>query len=91
MKTETHHFAEYVSPGHPDRLADAIAEGIVDHGMAIDSRALVGVEVAVHPNKVFIDGRVPCMKHGGHRLDESTHPVLCYLIRTNEQRSGYQI
>jgi len=21
--------AEYVSPGHPDRLADAIAEGIV--------------------------------------------------------------
>ena len=22
-------FAEYVSPGHPDRLADAIAESIV--------------------------------------------------------------
>ncbi len=58
MKTETHHFAEYVSIGHPDRLADAIAEGIVDHAMAIDSRALVGVEVAVHTNKVFIDGRV---------------------------------
>jgi len=52
------HFAEWVSPGHPDRLADAIAERIVDHALSLDPRALVGVEVAVHTHRVFVDGRV---------------------------------
>ncbi len=52
------HFAEWVSPGHPDRLADAIAERIVDRALGLDPRALVGVEVAVHTNRVFVDGRV---------------------------------
>ena len=55
---KTHHFAEYVSPGHPDRLADAIAEGIVTAATATCPEALVGVEVAVHTNHVFVDGRV---------------------------------
>ncbi|MCY2958534.1 MAG: methionine adenosyltransferase domain-containing protein [Planctomycetota bacterium] len=52
------HFAEWVSPGHPDRLADAIAERIVDHALALEPRALVGVEVAVHTRRVFVDGRI---------------------------------
>ncbi|NBV33536.1 MAG: hypothetical protein EBR81_07055 [Proteobacteria bacterium] len=51
-------YAEYVSPGHPDRLADAIAEGIVTEAVRQRPDALVGVEVAVHRDVVFIDGRV---------------------------------
>lgn len=51
-------YAEWVSPGHPDRLADGIAESIVNAALKIDPQALVGVEVAVHTNAVFIDGRV---------------------------------
>ena len=54
MKT----YAEYVSPGHPDRLADAIAEGIVTEAVKKRHDALVGVEVAVHRDVVFIDGRI---------------------------------
>jgi S-adenosylmethionine synthetase len=49
---------EYVSPGHPDRLADAIAESIVTAAVRQKPDALVGVEVAVHTDCVFIDGRI---------------------------------
>ena len=52
------HIAEYVSPGHPDRLADAIVESIVDLAVGRDAEALVGVECAVHTDHVFIDGRI---------------------------------
>ena len=37
------HIAEFVSPGHPDRLADAIVESIVDLAVGRDADALVGV------------------------------------------------
>jgi hypothetical protein len=50
--------AEYVSPGHPDRLADAIAESIVTAAVRQEPDALVGVEVAVHTRCVFVDGRI---------------------------------
>lgn len=50
--------AEYVSKGHPDRLADAIVESIVDYVQDKDKDALCGLECAVHTNKVFIDGRI---------------------------------
>jgi S-adenosylmethionine synthetase len=52
------HHAEYVSPGHPDRLADAIAESIVTAAVQRKPDALVGVEVAVHTDCVFVDGRI---------------------------------
>lgn len=52
--------AEFVLPGHPDKLADAIADAIVAEARKRENRALVGVEVALHRNIVFIDGRVAC-------------------------------
>ena len=56
------HIAEYVSPGHPDRLADAIVESIVDLAVGRDGESLVGVECAVHTDHVFIDGRIAAGK-----------------------------
>jgi len=61
MKTTAPQFAEYVSPGHPDRLADAVAERLVEFAQSqtpTASRNLVGVEVAIHDSTVFIDGRI---------------------------------
>jgi S-adenosylmethionine synthetase len=55
------HIAEDVLPGHPDRLADAVAESIVDLAVARDPDALVGVEVGVHKRKVFVTGRIATM------------------------------
>ena len=52
--------AEFVFPGHPDKLSDAIADGLVQEASRRENRALVGVEVAVHRDCVFITGRIGC-------------------------------
>lgn len=54
-------FAEFVFPGHPDKLSDAIADGIVEAAAKRERRALVGVEVGVHTDHVFVTGRVACV------------------------------
>ena len=59
--------AEFVLPGHPDKLADAIADAIVKQARRLERRALVGVEVALHRDVVFIDGRVAC--NGAENID----------------------
>ena len=52
--------AEFVFPGHPDKLCDAIADSLVQEAGRRERRALVGVEVAVHRNRVFVTGRIAC-------------------------------
>ena len=52
--------AEFVFPGHPDKLSDAIADALVQEASRRQKRALVGVEVAVHRNTVFVTGRIGC-------------------------------
>ena len=79
------YLAEYVSPGHPDRLADAIADGIVRLAMSRDPDSLVGVEVALHRNTVFVDGRI-----AGGICD----PVVCEddivrIVRSVYAKAGY--
>jgi S-adenosylmethionine synthetase len=39
---------EFIFPGHPDKLCDAIADALVEAAQQRETRALVGVEVAVH-------------------------------------------
>ncbi len=52
--------AEYVFAGHPDKLCDAIADALVQEGSRREKRALCGVEVAIHRERVFITGRIAC-------------------------------
>jgi S-adenosylmethionine synthetase len=52
--------AEFVLPGHPDKIADAIADRIVHEASKRERRALVGIEVALYRDVVFIDGRIAC-------------------------------
>ncbi|NBX25775.1 MAG: hypothetical protein EBQ99_06965 [Planctomycetes bacterium] len=73
--------AEFVLPGHPDKLADAIADAIVQQAMRLERRALVGVEVALHRDAVFIDGRVACK--GAEQID---FPALVQQVY---QSAGY--
>ena len=73
------HIAEYVSPGHPDRLADAIVESIVDLAVGRDGEALVGVECAVHTDHVFIDGRIAA----GRARPPDAPPAACAV--SNEE------
>jgi len=77
------HLAEDVLPGHPDRLADAVAESIVDCAVADDPTALVGVEVGVHRKVVFVTGRVACWPDGPFGLD------LEALVSSTYAGAGY--
>ena len=82
MKT---HIAEYVSPGHPDRLADAIVESVVDIAVSRDADALVGVECAVHTDHVFIDGRIAA----GRGTCAVTHEEIETRARDVYRAAGY--
>jgi S-adenosylmethionine synthetase len=59
--------AEFVFPGHPDKLCDAIADALVAEAIRREPRALVGVEVAVHRDHVIVTGRIAC--HGATEID----------------------
>ena len=48
--------AEFILPGHPDKLCDVIADRLVDAACQRDSLSLVGVEVALHQEVVLITG-----------------------------------
>jgi S-adenosylmethionine synthetase len=67
--------AEYVFPGHPDKLCDAIADAIVAAGMAREARALVAAEVAVHVNEVFVTGRIACTDSASIDVDAIVRDV----------------
>ena len=75
--------AEFVFPGHPDKLCDAIADALVQAATALEKRALVGVEVACHRNKVFITGRIGCK-------DANTIDVDA-LVRAVYKTAGYDL
>jgi S-adenosylmethionine synthetase len=81
MTTDIIRTAEFVLPGHPDKLADAIADAIVERAMQLERRALVGVEVALHRDAVFIDGRVACQ--GAEGIDFQA------LVRQVYASAGY--
>jgi S-adenosylmethionine synthetase len=86
MQTQQHLIAEYVSPGHPDRLADAIVEGLVDAALTADPESLVGVEAAVHTDKVFVDGRVAAGRGSQGAL---TPDHVDAIVREAYRQAGY--
>lgn len=51
-------FSEYVSPGHPDKVADYISEYILDRYLAQDPNVRYAVEVMVKGLSVYIAGEV---------------------------------
>ncbi len=52
------YMAEYVGPGHPDRLADTIVAKIVDYVISKDEKGLCSLECAVNNYNVYITGRI---------------------------------
>ena len=69
-------FAEWILPGHPDKISDRIADGLVDTAVALDPEALVGVEVAIHRDNVFVDGRIACPKAATINVEEIVKDVF---------------
>lgn len=77
--------AEAVLPGHPDKLSDQIADGILDIALAADPQAIVQIEVAVHDADCFVDGR--CSTAGGplDRIDVER------TVRAVYERAGFGV
>jgi len=73
--------AEFVFPGHPDKLCDAIADALVQEASQRQKRALVGIEVAVHRNSVFVTGRIGC--EGAEAID------IVGIVRDVYRSAGY--
>ena len=73
--------AEFIFPGHPDKLCDAIADSLVQEAQRREPRALVGVEVAAHRDHVYITGRIGC--EGAEHIDVKS------IVREVYQSAGY--
>ena len=73
--------AEFVLPGHPDKLCDQIADALVDAALRLDPLALCGVEVGIHRATVFVTGRIAC--EGAEGIDVEG------LVRRVLRENGY--
>lgn len=52
--------AEFVFPGHPDKLCDAAVDSLVSAAQTLEKRSFCAIEAAVHRNHVFLTGRLAC-------------------------------
>jgi len=50
--------SESVSEGHPDKVADQISDGILDHFLAYDPNSRVAIETLVTTGQVILSGEV---------------------------------
>jgi S-adenosylmethionine synthetase len=57
--------AEFVSPGHPDKICDFIADSILDAYLEGDKNSRVAVEVMGGHNLITINGEVTSLVHPG--------------------------
>ena len=67
--------AEFVFPGHPDKLCDAIADALVVEAVRREPRALAGIEVAVHRDRVIVTGRMACRDFDGIDVEQCVRQV----------------
>lgn len=52
--------SEYVSYGHPDKVADQISDALLDGYLSTDSQSRVGIETMIKDNIIVIGGEVNC-------------------------------
>ena len=55
-------FAEYVSPGHPDKVADIISQYILDRYIEIDPDVRYAIEVMIKGNRITLSGEIATKK-----------------------------
>ena len=77
--------AEWVLPGHPDKICDAVADRIVGEALRTDSMAQCGVEVACAFHHIFVTGLVGSMQDGWPELAA----LMPGWIRSTYRDAGY--
>lgn len=86
--------AEDVTAGHPDRIADALAETVVEAAQRSSRSAAVGVEVALFRRRVLVAGHLAVGRRGGVPGPDSLADVvdgwLAGLAGEVLDRAGYR-
>ena len=79
--------AEFVSPGHPDKICDFIADAILDAYFAEDKNSRVAVEVMGGHNLITINGEVTSTSHPDfeHLVKNIVGPDFKVVINLSEQ------
>ena len=81
----TRKFSEYVSPGHPDKVADYISEYILDRVIEKDPNARYAVEVMIKGNMVHLAGEVTTREFFGYvQMKQFVKEALCEIGYTEE-------
>lgn len=62
----TRKFSEYVSPGHPDKVADYISEYILDRYLEKDPNVRYAVEVMIKGNMAHLAGEITSTAYFGY-------------------------
>ena len=78
--------SEYVSPGHPDKVADQISDSILDLYLQHDPDARVACETMVKGNSVYIAGEITSK---ADFLAESDFETIKKTIRNTISSIGY--
>ena len=82
MRTE---IAEFVLPGHPDKLCDAVVDGIVQFVRERDPQGQCGLEAACVFGKIFLTGRIAAYPHVLDALNVDA------IVRETYASAGYGI
>ncbi len=85
MTQNTLETAEFVLPGHPDKLCDALVDSIVDAVRQGDPEGQCGLEAACVFDRLFITGRIAARREVLHRLD------VAALARQAYASAGYGV
>jgi S-adenosylmethionine synthetase len=64
--------AEFILPGHPDKLCDAVVDSIVDAVRREDPEGQCGLEAACVFDMIFITGRIASRQEVLHAIDVET-------------------
>jgi S-adenosylmethionine synthetase len=86
MKTSKYATAESVAAGHPDKVADAISDALLDAHLAQDPHARVAAETLVHADPAHITGQVTL---AGEITSKARHVDHEAIVRRVLRRIGY--
>ena len=78
--------AESVTEGHPDKLCDQIADGIVDACLAADPKSHTAVEVMASKNMLFLAGEMSpeLLKSGAIQIEAIARKTAADIGYTSE-------
>lgn len=85
MTHKTYETAEFVLPGHPDKLCDAVVDRIVDTVRRGDPEGQCGLEAACVFDRLFITGRIAARREVLEALDVDA------LARSAYASAGYGV